>query len=264
MRTNVAILLLLLSAVVGSGAALFVPQQNKGFTIYDNMEYKGKPDTANDGLIRSNILYEQQIWPKKEDMGILPKREDFEALVRANSVNPGPLVIDIEHISLRVPEEFARRAAQMLAQLADWAHEAAPGKTIGFYGTNTFSNVLPANRALVGELAGHVDAFFPPIYNFNDDRANWETRAQAAQAEARGLDPKKPIYFYLWPQYHVGSARALRYVNGEYWKFQLETAHRYASGVVLWGPAEYVWNNKSGWWDATQQFAASLRTAEKN
>jgi hypothetical protein len=109
-----------------------------------------------------------------------------------------------------------------------------------------------------------VDAFFPPIYNFDDNRRSWETRAQAAQAEAHALDSKKPIYFYLWPQYHVGSARALRYVGGDYWRFQLETAHRYGDGIVLWGPDAYAWNDKSGWWDATEKFAASLHAGAKD
>jgi hypothetical protein len=143
--------------------------------------------------------------------------------------------------------------------LADWAHQAVPGKVIGFYGTNTLSDIPPANVVVAKELAGHVDAFFTAMYTFDDDRARWEKRAQSARDEARGLDPRKPIYFYLWPQYHVGSARALRYVDGEFWKFQLETARKYSNGIVLWGSNTYVWNVKSGWWEATREFAKSLR-----
>ena len=56
----------------------------------------------------------------------------------------------------------------------------------------------------------------------------------------------------------------LRYVDGDYWRFQLETAHRYGDGVVLWGPDAYVWNDKSGWWDATEKFAASLHAGAKD
>jgi hypothetical protein len=63
----------------------------------------------------------------------------------------------------------------------------------------------------------------------------------------------------MWPQFHVGSARALRYVNGDFWKFELETAHRYSDGILLWASNTYVWNPKSGWWAATQECAASLR-----
>ena len=236
------------------------PQSGKqAFSLYDNMFYKGKPDTAGDGLIASNILYENQIWPKRQNMAVLPKREEFEALVRQAIVSPGPLVIEVESFPLRGTPEAARHNMEILAKLADWAHEAAPGKVIGFYGTNTLSDVLQPNQALAKELASHVDAFFPSLYTFDDSRANWEKRAVAAQTEARGLDEKKPIYFYLWPQYHEGTARALRYVPGDYWKFQLETARRYSNGVVLWGPSQYAWNPRSGWWTATQEFAVAVR-----
>jgi hypothetical protein len=59
-------------------------------------------------------------------------------------------------------------------------------------------------------------------------------------------------------------ACGLHRVNGDYWRFQLETAQRYGDGVVLWGPDAYPWNDKSGWWDATEQFAASLHAGAKD
>jgi hypothetical protein len=234
-------------------------EAGKNFPIYDNMDYKQKPDTTRDGLIPSNVIYENKIWPNRRDAGTLPDRDTFQSLVRATATKPGPLVIDIETISLRSPLEIARHNMETLKKLADWAHQAAPGKVVGFYSTNIFADLPPANMDVARELAGHVDAFFPPMYSFDDDHARWEKRAQTAQAESRALDAKKPIYFYMWPQYHVGSARAMRYVDGDFWKFQLQTARRYSDGIVLWGSNTYVWNVKSGWWAATQEFAASLR-----
>jgi hypothetical protein len=234
-------------------------KNDRKFAIYDNMAYKEKPDTALDGLIPSNVIYEKEIWPDRRQAGTLPDQNAFQSLVRAEATKPGPLVIDIETISLRGPVEIARRNMETLGKLADWAHLAVPGKALGFYSTNIFSDLPPANLEIARELATHVDAFFPPLYSFDDVREHWEGRAQKMQTDMRALDAKKPIYFYLWPQYHVGSAKALRYVDGDFWKFQLETARRYGDGVVLWGSNTYVWNPKSGWWAATQQFAASLR-----
>jgi hypothetical protein len=258
-KTSLAIVVAFLAAAAGAVSIAQAPA--KAFVIYDNMFYKGKPDTARIGLIPSNVLYENKIWPTHQEIGTLPDHTVFVALVHATNTNPGPFVIDIENVSLRVPPEGARHNAELLAKLADWAHEAAPGKVVGFYGTNTLSDVPQPNFAAAQELARHVDAFFPALYTFDDDRARWEKRAQTSLAEARELDPKKPIYFYIWPQYHVGSARALRYVNGEYWKFQLETARHYGDGVVIWGSSSYVWDPRTGWWDATQQFASSLQSA---
>ena len=246
----------------GAGQASSLPAQAgvaQKFPIFDNMGYKEKPDTAPDGLIPSNVIYEKQIWPDRRLVGVLPDRETFVALVRSEAKNPGPLVMDIESFSLRGPVEFARHNMEILAKLADWAHEAVPHKVIGFYGTNTLSDIPAANAAITKELAGHVDAFFTAMYSFDDDRARWEKRAQSARDQARELDPKKPLYFYLWPQYHVGSARALRYVGGDFWKFQLETSQKYSDGIVLWGSATYVWNVKSGWWASTEEFAKSVK-----
>lgn len=231
------------------------------FPIYDNMYYKGKPDTSPYGLAPSNILYENKIWPNKRDVGVLPDRLAFESLVRKFIANPGPFVIDIESLPLKGSRDAARRNIEILAKLADWAREAAPSKMIGYYGTNTLSKVPPANFALARELATHVDAFFPPMYTFDDDRGAYEKRAREAVAEAHSLASGKPVYFYLWPQYHDGTPKAFRYVDPAYWRFQLETARRYSDGIVLWSPSRYDWDDGTGWWAATVQFIRTNRDA---
>jgi hypothetical protein len=258
--------LLLLSAF---SLAAAIPNESgvagdqRSFPIYDNLFYRGKPDTSREGLIAANILYENKIWPPGEAFGALPSRNAFQAIVRSHIANSGPLVIDIEKLPLKGSPEAARHNAETLAKLADWAHEAAPGKVIGFYGTNTLSRVSPSNLPDARQLARHVDAFFPSMYTFDDDRAAWEKRAQEAVAEAHELGPGKPVYFYLWPQYHDGAPKAFKYVDADYWKFQLETARRHSDGIVLWSPSRYDWNDATGWWSATQQFARTLRTPSR-
>jgi hypothetical protein len=253
------LLLLAFSLVAARPNESAVAGDKRSFPIYDNLFYRGKPDTSREGLVAANILYENKIWPPGEAFGVLPSRNAFQAIVRLHVANPGPLVIDIEKLPLKGSPETARHNAETLAKLADWAHEAAPGKIIGFYGTNTLSRVAPSNLPEARELARHVDAFFPPMYTFDDDRVAWEKRAQESVAEARELGPDKPVYFYLWPQYHDGTPKAFQYVDAAYWKFQLETARRYSDGIVLWSPSKYDWNDATGWWSATQQFARTLR-----
>jgi hypothetical protein len=241
------------------GVLLATQESKKPFPVYDNMFYRGKPKTTPYGLVPSNILYENKIWPNPRDVGELPKRDAFLDLVRKAIANPGPLVLDIEEVSLRTPSEVARHNAMTLATLADWAHEVAPGKIIGYYGTNTLTDIPQSNFAAAQGLARHVDAFFPPLYTFDDDRPRWEKRAKVSLAQCRDLDPRKPVYFYLWPQYHQGTPKALRYVDADYWKFQLEMAREYGDGIVLWSRSSDQWDPRSGWWDATQQFLMSLR-----
>lgn len=264
MKATCKMLLAILPAVLATAGVLSSAQgSGKPFILYDNMFYKGKPDTAQIGMIASNIIYENKIWPDRQNFGTLPDRAFFQDLVRTSTANPGPLVIDIERISLRTSPEIAQHNADTLAKLADWAHEAAPGKVVGYYGTNTLSDIPAANMPAARELVRHVDAFFPPLYTFDDDRARWEKRAQTSLEQSRELDSEKPVYFYIWPQYHVGSVKAMRYVNGDYWKFELQTARKYGDGIVIWSSSTYPWNPASGWWDATQQFALSLQTVNK-
>ena len=97
------------------------------------------------------------------------------------------------------------------------------------------------------------------MYTFNDDQSAWAKRAQASAAEARALGPGKAVYFYLWPQYHDGTPKQFQFIDGAYWKFQLETAYRYADGVVLWSPSRYDWDDSTGWWTATQEFMHTIR-----
>jgi len=96
-------------AVVVACAVLLIAQEPwKPFPVYDNMFYRGKPETTQYGLIPSNILYENKIWPNPRDVGELPKRDAFQDLVRRVVANPGPLVLDIEEVSfVRLPRWHA-------------------------------------------------------------------------------------------------------------------------------------------------------------
>jgi hypothetical protein len=259
--------LLLLIIVVLPPASLARNDNDKdehAFKIYDNMFYQGKPDTAAQWMVASNILYESVIWPHDRNYGKLPKQSDFEALVRSHIANPGPLVLDIERLPLKGPEQVVHQHMEVLATLAVWAHHAAPRKIIGYYGTGTLSKVDPANLRFVRELEKHVDAFFPPAYTFDDDRETWAKRAKSSVEEARTLSPGKPVYLYLWPQYHDHTRKEFEYINSSYWKFQLETARGLSDGIVLWSPGKFKWDNSSGWWSATERFAREIQGQDRN
>ncbi len=230
------------------------------FPIYDNMAYVGKPDTIHDGLVVSNILYDSEIWPQGKNYGVLPSRLEFEALVRQHLANPGPLVLDIEKLPLTGSPQDARQHLKVLATLADWAHQAARGKLIGYYGTNTLSKVAPPYVPYARQLARHVDAFFPSMYTFDDDRTAWANRAKAMASEAHSLGPGKPVYFYLWPQYHDKTPKEFQYIDTAYWSFQLATSCQDSNGIVLWGPGKFDWNDTNRWWESTKIFVHEVRS----
>jgi hypothetical protein len=242
-----------LAAATAGGAGL------SRFPVFDNMFFKNKPDTAPYGLSASNLVYAAAIWPGGRNYGALPPRRTFEAIVAANSVNPGPVVLDIEKLPLAGEPDTIARHLHTLATLADWARATAPGKVVGYYGFGTLTNVPAPNRQYARQLARHVDAFFPPLYTYDDDRAGWERRAAAEAAEDRSYGQDKPLYFYLWPQYHDRTPRQFQWIDGGYWQFQLQTARRYGDGIAIWGSNRFQWDASSGWWAATLAFMAQTQ-----
>ena len=226
----------------------------RSFVVYDNMAYRGKPDVARAGLMPCNIVYEGWIWPHDQNFGVLPERAAFEAIMRQHVTKPGPVVLDIERLPLKGSPDTVHQHALVLATLADWTRASFPGRLVGYYGGDTLTRVPAANAAEARELARHVEAMYPPMYTFDDDRGGWAARAEAEAAEARALAPGKPVLFYLWPQFHDGTPKQFQYVDGATRRFQLDTARRFADGVVLWSPGRFEWNDSSGWWAATQSF----------
>jgi len=232
--------------------------QPTSFVVYDNMFYSGKPNTSTYGLITSNVVYENKIWPDSNgttqaDEQTLPTRSAFDTLM-ANYNNAGPLVLDVELLGLT-----STANEQILATLATWAQADHPGKLVGYYGYNTFDNVSTGNLPYANALGTQVTAMFPSMYTYNDDQTAWATLAAQEVAAARAIAPGKPVYLYISPQYHPGTPKAGQYVSSAYWAFQLQTAYSLADGVVIWSSSSYAWNDSTSWWEATQTFMQTLQ-----
>jgi len=222
------------------------------------MFYVDKPDTAPSGLVGANIIYESDIWPGGGDYGVLPDQATFDAIVRAHLTQPGPVVLDIEDLPLTGPPARVTARLTVLETLADWTRAVAPDRMVGYYGYHTLTGIATAHEAAARQLAAHVDAFYPSMYTFDDDQSAWAAKAAAEVAEDRALGPGKPIFIYLWPQYHDKTARQCQYLDAQYWTFELQTARSLADGVVIWSPQRFDWDTASGWWSATQEFVRSL------
>jgi hypothetical protein len=96
----------------------------------------------------------------------------------------------------------------------------------------------------------------PSVYTFDDDLAQWHRRLLDDLALARQIAPGKPVYPYLWPQYHEDTPKALLYLDASYWRFQLLASYRYTNGAVIWsggGPA-----GSGQWVAATAKFMHEL------
>ncbi|MBO0852397.1 MAG: hypothetical protein J2P18_01355 [Nocardia sp.] len=240
-----ALALLLLNAACAAPSAHRGPRSS--FNLFDNTHYTD----VDLGLPKSNILYEQSPIANSVKQGKAPDEQTFKQQVREHNTAPGPFVMDFENLYLKGAD--AEKHCELLIAMADWAHQAAPGKAIGYYGV--LDNVDSQHMYLEKKLAPHEDAYFPTMYTFNDDRAGWTSRLTRDVELAKQVDASKPMYPYVWPQYHEGTPNALRFIDADYWTFQLNTLRKYASRAVIWsstGP-----NTSTGWVQATKRFAES-------
>jgi hypothetical protein len=233
-------------AAPANASAAAAPDKPKDFKVFNNMAYEGQPDLASVGLIPSQIIYEGAIWKDKKS-GVMPDEQDYKAVVAKKDAKPGTLlVLDIED----------NNNFKNFITLVKWTHEAAPGAVVGFYAHGTETKAL----------AEAVDAFFPEAYTFGDNRQQWKGHLEHYIKHAHSMAPGKPVYPYIWPQYHHGTAKSWKLINGDYWLFQLETARDCgANGVVLWGAKELrkvkqpVWKDDAPWWQSTLKFMAELK-----
>ncbi|HWG27090.1 hypothetical protein [Actinospica sp.] len=233
-----------------------------GFPVYDNTFYSNV-NLERVGAVKSNVIYEAPIAqlagqnpenfrgtrPRGAELA-LPAKSAYEAYVQRTSSHPGPVVLDFETLYLKGARSVAERHYQKLRKLLEWAHEAVPGRTVGYYGV--LGNTNPHYYKLERRLAEREDALFPSLYTFSDNRPAWRTRFRQIMAEAATVAPGKPVDAYLWPQYHGGTKLAGRYLTPDHWRYELETAHQLCSGVVIWSP--WASDPDQRWVDETAAF----------
>jgi len=242
------------------------------FRIFDATAYVGRPDLSRYGIEPIHIV-DRGLWPEGAGRSGPPDpalvRRYVESLPRDNA----PIVLDIEHYDLTGSDEAARVALTDLRRLAAAFRAIAPDRQIGFYGIvpiPDFAPVLagagsPRHRAWqahndrLRSLQGSVTMLFPSAYTNNRDQAAWAAGAAGQICEARRLS-SKPIYLFIWPEFHDSSPLRGQYLDAEFWRLQLETAYRLADGVVIFGGYDIQadhprnWNPRAPWYAPTLAF----------
>ena len=247
------------------------------FKVFDGMAYPNKPDLSVHGISPITMVYTGAFgpdWHKQAD-GRLPNIEAVQAVARTAHQKGHMVVLDIEHWPVKGSPAVVGASMTKFITVLNWFRAAAPGLSVGYYGAPPIRDYWraidvtssPEYRAWMAEndqlrpLSSVVDAFYPSIYTFYTDQAQWKSYAIAQIAEARRNGGGKPIYIVLWPQYH-DSNLLLRgsYLPADYWLLQLQTAREYADGVVIWDVATN-WNENAVWWNTTKEFMKTLTQA---
>ena len=218
------------------------------------------------------------LWTNSETRDEVPRWERVREIIQEET--PGNLlVIDIEHWPLRGDKAVVRESTRKYIETLERFRAAAPSWKIGLYSMVPqrayWQAVAPENSLryrrwqrdndAVQPIAEQADIIFPSLYTFYPYQSDWVRYAAANLREARRIAPGKPIYCFLWPQYHDSTWRAYEFLPVGYWKEELRTCRRLADGIVIWGGVGdggrmngwLPWDGDAQWWQATVDFVAT-------
>ncbi len=248
------------------------------FPVFDATGFTQKPDLRQFGLEHITVVYPNLMWEgnKVPDATSLPDSSRISAFAQLASQSTGVLVIDIEHWPVTGDPATVAESLKKYQTVIKWFKTPAPSLKIGLYGVLPIRNYWDAiqekdspryaawqrENDSLASIAQSTDLLFPSIYTFYEDRSGWQKYAIAQIRETRRYAGGKPVYVFLWPQYHVSNRRlANTFLPGDYWRMELETARKYADGIVIWCCSNAPWpkwDDKAPWWLETQAFMREI------
>ena len=249
------------------------------FRVYDGMFYRGQPDLKPFGLRPLRII-DRGIWID-EATRAQGDPAKFRAAVGALPDDGAPIVLDLESISLEGAPGIANGLSE-IGRITSGIRRYSAKRSIGLYGTFPRSEYwraidskahggiasLRRDNDKIASIDRMVDAVYPSLYTFYDDRAGWVAQAKSLVCEARRLS-KKPVYVFIWPEYHPSSVKKNQWLPRSYWELQLDTLREIADGVVIWGGFDMYanrsrqWDPNAAWWSATRQRMAQWKAAAR-
>jgi hypothetical protein len=183
-----------------------------------------------------------------------------------------PYILDIETWDVHTRnDEEANKNIDKYILVIDTMKKARPDLKFGFYGVLPNRDYWTPIHNKVDEirewehinqrlkrLAEHVDVICPSLYTFEANRDHWKTYALENIKRARAYG--KPVYPFLWPQYHEGgNVKPIRkFIELDFWKLQLSLVYQEADGVIVWGGygdnTTLQWDENAPWWQYTKSF----------
>jgi hypothetical protein len=249
-----------------------LPPVRRFIPVFDGTLYINKPDLSEIGFDRILILYESRFFEKSSSKQHLPEENIVRKLAREAKKKGKLVVIDIECWPIQgVDADVIKENVKKYVTVLRWVKDEEPDLKVGYFGRVPVANFDKSssesyslrylkwkfNNDLLKPIADDCDILFPEGYTYSDDIDKWFASVTNSIKEARRISDK-PIYIFLFPQYvsSVLTPKELRkkYIPPDFWKFQLETAKKYADGIVIWGgwdsaingPAQ--WDDKADWW----------------
>jgi hypothetical protein len=253
---------------------------SRPFVIFDATLYKDKPPLDAYRIRPITLLYESRLFVANQSPAAMPPEVIVRSLASELRDSTESVVLDIERWPLKGDGVAVQSTVAKFLSVLSWVKAEAPGVPFGVYGTVPIPDYWRAIRDPTSEefrswqqdndrlegISDRVDAVYPSIYTFYLDRQGWVTYAIAQIAEARRKAKGKPVYAFLWPQFHESNQLlGNRPLDQDYWELELNTVYQHADGVVIWGGwgvnGPEPWNEEAPWWQVTKRFMSRIDQA---
>jgi hypothetical protein len=241
----------------------------KNVRMFDALGQLQKPDLSVYGMQHVEIL-DRDFWADNRQKTADPAR--VEALLATLHNNDDPIVLDIEHFNVDNDPKITRQEGIALSKIAKIFRQKAPGRSIGFYGllpTAGWGKSIAAgdtaniakwkqHNDAIAPLNADVDVLYPVGYTLDKDRASWARQVRSTICEARRIS-KKPVYVFIWPEFHEGSVYKNTPIPADQWREQLDVLAPIADGIVIWGGWDFprnrlkTWDENEAWWTVTKE-----------
>ena len=243
----------------------------KKFRIFNALLYEDMRETNSLCIEKINMLYSWRFFPRghKDRMTEMPKNKDIKTVIDSISDSNTLNVIDVEHWDLK-SDKHARKSAENYFNLIASLKSMSPDKKFGYYGVVPivdFSRAKQSKKSAqykrwvrensrLSKVADQVDATLPSLYTINSNRKHWLSRATGQISEARRLAVNKPVYPFIWPDYHTQGGKYPKgyEIEADYWRLQLDYLRNNADGIVLWGGYKQTFSENMKWWQETIRF----------
>jgi hypothetical protein len=244
---------------------------DKTFTIFNAMQYQNMPDLTSQGLKPISLINETSLFTSSTNLA--PDSSKIAVLATQSNVTASvPVVFDIEDWSyssseldttiawfLEVIRVFKQTYLGSMGFYGVVPNDAYNWDDIEPVGGATYIKWQTLNTALT-PIADQIDLFFPSFYTDDNDTTSWNEFVQATLSELKKYPVHKPVYAFLWPQYHDGTPNQYQFLDTAVWRYELETLYPLVDGIVIWSSSKIIagvdsdWNPSWPWWVTTEAF----------
>ena len=245
--------------------------EKKDFKLFHLVRYSNTPQNLMPYLHPTKIANERMLL----NLDNFPDIESIKSFA-LNCKSNEPVTLDLETWPYYPAPKLTNTIDDFLNVITTFksVNNTSP---IGFYGVPPkqayqWKKIDPVNNPRgyagwkkisdsLGRTAEKVDIFLPSFYMYNPDTVGWREMVDTTLAAIKRYSISKPVYAYIWPQYHQGKDfYSLQFIDTAIWRYQLEVLYNRVNGCIIWTSNKdhdgkrISWDPNMPWWQVTKSF----------